>query len=214
MSVLVPVGPKQGLEQSWHKAVADGINAINAGLDLSAAALAAQQGAGPPIGTGVVGQVYYDTTNHRLWRSNGLRWVFDRAYDATKRAGVVLTAAGQLIGAGASVTINWTAETSDVDGWITAPGTTLVVPAGWGGCYTLTCRTAGSISSSSDVEITTSINGTALFNSAGPLANALRSHSHLAHGLAPADTMSFVIFNGSAVGITFTSVLVLDWLYL
>lgn len=67
-AILVPVGPKQGLEQSWQKAVADGINLINNSLD-------AKLGSGSPTGTGVNGQEYWDTVGKRLYRSDGVGWI-------------------------------------------------------------------------------------------------------------------------------------------
>lgn len=177
--------------------------------DLTASA----QGAGPPTGIPVNGRTYYDLTNSRLWRGNGNSWVFERAYDATKRPGVVLQGAGQLIGAGASVTVIWTTETSDVDGWITVPGTTLTVPPGWDGSYVVTHRTFGSVSSVSNVECSMLVNGSLVLNSAGPFANAYRSNTGTFTGLSAGDTLSCVVFNGSAGGITFSNVLVLNWLY-
>ena len=171
------------------------------------------KGAGAPTGTGTDGDYYYDTTNKRLWRSNGTQWVFERAYDATKRPGVVLIGAGQVVGAGASVTVSWSAETSDVDGWISAPNTTLTVPAGWAGCYGFTHRCAGNISSSSSIELTAFVNGGSTCNSSGPFANAQRSNTGFYTGLVAGDTLTFVIFNGSGISITMSNVLVIDWLY-
>jgi hypothetical protein len=160
-----------------------------------------------------VGAEYLDTANNRLWIFDGTVWRFVRSIDGVKRAGVVLSASGVSIGAGVSTTLTWTTETSDVDGWIAVSSTTLTVPTGWGGCYDVTCRTTGSISSSSDVEITAVYNGTVVANSAGPFANAIRSLGFTTAGLAAGDTLTFVVFNGSGVAITFTSVLVINWLY-
>jgi len=167
----------------------------------------------PPAAV-AVGEEYLDTTNNRLWMWNGTAWKFVRSIDGLKRAGVLLSAAGQAIGAAGSVAAIWTTENSDVDGWIAAPGNLLTVPAGWGGVYDFTYRVVGSTSSSAQVELSLIINGTQSgFNSGGSFANAARALSGVLHGLVPGDTLSFVCFNSSGISITFTSYLAIDWLY-
>ena len=169
--------------------------------------------AGPPSGSAPTSQYYYDTTNKRLWFYNGVAWIFERAYDATKRPGVVLSSASQAVGAGLTVTNSWTTENSDVDGWIVAPSATLTVPTGWDGCYAATYRTAWSSSSSSDIESIVTLNGTAILNAGGPLAFGIRSATGQLRGLVAGDTIDCRSYNGAAISLNMNGVLVLDWLY-
>lgn len=73
-AITVPVGPKDGLEASWRKAVADAINTHTTDI-ATLNTNVWHQAAGAPAGTGSNGQWYYDTTNDRLYVSDGAGWI-------------------------------------------------------------------------------------------------------------------------------------------
>lgn len=63
--------------------------------------------------------------------SNGSRWIGNYAH------GAGLTQSGQLVAAGATVTMQWSFKAMDTDGYVpgSAPWTTVTIPAGLDGVY-------------------------------------------------------------------------------
>lgn len=98
--------------------------------------------AGNPAGTGTDGDEYYDTTKKRLWRSDGTGWTLVGWGSAAARPKVELGRSTDQLLSGVGANITWTVETSDADGFITAPGTTLTVPTGLNGLYSFSWRIA------------------------------------------------------------------------
>lgn len=61
-----------------------------------------------------------------------------READTMTRAGVTLSASSFSVPNGGVTTISWTTETVDTNGYITAPSTTITIPANYGGVYSIT----------------------------------------------------------------------------
>lgn len=129
-----------------------------------------------------------------------------------KRPGVYLTSASQAVAAAATVSLSWTTEVSDIDGWITVTGTTLTVPTGWSGVYLVTARTSWSASTTSPIEIVVSLNGSVFLNAAGAMAFGVRTVSGVMRGLVAGDTIVVQVYNGSAGALNVTGALQIEWL--
>lgn len=61
-----------------------------------------------------------------------------READTNTRAGVTLTATSFSVPNGGVTTISWTTETVDTNAYVSAPSTTVTIPANYGGVYSIT----------------------------------------------------------------------------
>lgn len=104
----------------------------------------------------------------RLWQYTGARWVPIAWYSATGRAGVQVTrAAIQTIANANNADISFTTEVRDFDGWIVAPGTQLVVPAGHDGIYLIQGAAMVDSSPGGGSSLIVRRNGATMFTMAG-----------------------------------------------
>lgn len=79
------------------------------------------------------------TGEDRIYEYSGSAWVRTNWYGSAGRTQCLLRrAANQAIGSGSLTAISWDTEDSDPDGFIAVTSSTLTVPAGLGGLYSIT----------------------------------------------------------------------------
>ena len=92
--------------------------------------------------TGVEGRLITETDTDRIVCYDGTNWIRVGAYSSAGRSGVNLSriSTTQSIpnGAATFTAISWDTETTDTDGYITAPSTDITIPTGLGGFYAVT----------------------------------------------------------------------------
>jgi hypothetical protein len=81
------------------------------------------------------GQLYAKTSDNRLYVGDGGASQRIGHWASDGRTGGLWTVTSQALAGLGAVDISWDAETTDSDGFLTTPGTTLTVPAGLGGIY-------------------------------------------------------------------------------
>lgn len=86
----------------------------------------------------VEGMVIYETDTDRFLAYSGTAWIRQGWAATAGRTGVRLRrAAVQSIPDAATTAVSWDTEDYDSDGFITVPATTITIPAGLGGIYTI-----------------------------------------------------------------------------
>lgn len=139
----------------------------------------------------------------RHYTYNGSAWVPTGWYSAGGRIGCSLRrAAAQAIGSGAQATITWDTEDQDTDGFIAVSATTITIPTGFNGLYTIGARiqTSGAMST-----------GALYLTVAGEIYGADWSpnatYGSISSGPYPLDatnTITLAAYNGSAGSLNFT----------
>lgn len=96
------------------------------------------------ISAPVDGMICYITGEDRFYSYDGSTWVRTAWNGSTGRTQVLLRRAANQSVSDATVTaISWDTEDSDTDGFITATSSTLTVPSGLGGLYSVTVCLTG-----------------------------------------------------------------------
>lgn len=123
------------LDQPTRVAMLQMQERVDSAAVTAAAATAAVKrsiGAGVPGGTGTVGQEYYDSTNLRLYLSDGTAWTVQPG----SRVGGTWRRTTNLAVNNITLTaVTMTVEDTDPDGFGTATSSVFTVPAGLGGMY-------------------------------------------------------------------------------
>lgn len=113
--------------------------------------------------TGVEGRLITETDTDRIVCYDGTNWVRVGNYGSAGRSGVQLARiATQAIATGSATftAVSWDTETTDTDGYITAPSDTITIPTGLGGLYAISAVIAWSASPGTDSSIEVYVNGT------------------------------------------------------
>lgn len=85
--------------------------------------------------------VIYETDTDRLMVYSGTAWVRIAQGTTAGRTGVTLRrAANQSISTDSKTNISWDTEDVDTDGFISVSSTTITIPAGLGGLYSITAN--------------------------------------------------------------------------
>lgn len=157
-----------------------------------------------PASEGLVAAVL---NKDRLEMHDGAAWQRGPNWAAAGRTGVRLRrVAVQNIGSGASANLSWDTEDFDSDGFIAVPSTTITIPAGLGGLYSLTARSAASagLSGGGTLQVTAggrTYNGYITNNN----ADGLCTFSGVP--LAAGDTITVLQYNGHSGALNFTGTL-------
>lgn len=157
-----------------------------------------------PASEGLVAAVL---NKDRLEMHDGAAWQRGPNWAAAGRTGVRLRrVAVQNIGSGASANLSWDTEDFDSDGFIAVPSTTITIPAGLGGLYSLTARSAASagLSGGGTLQVTAggrTYDGYITNNNAGGLC------TFSGVPLAAGDTITVLQYNGHSGALNFTGTL-------
>lgn len=120
----------------------------------------------------------------------------------------VQRSAAQSMAAAALTTVTWDAEISDSDAFITTPSTTITIPAGLGGLYTLSAVAYMASAPGANSYLRVTAAGAAFdFDFAGTNANTAAA---LTLALAAGATITAAVYNGSGAAINMIGYL---WLH-
>lgn len=107
--------------------------------------------------TGVEGRIITETDTDRIVAYDGSSWVRVGNYSSTGRTGVALAriSTSQTISssAGTFTAISWDTETTDTDAFITVPATTITIPSGLAGLYSVLATVSWNASPGTDSSI-------------------------------------------------------------
>lgn len=179
------------------------------GLGLKSFATIAARDASTPT----PGRLAYVAATDRIYVYASGAWVYWTNTKNTARPGVFLAQTGQAVANNTVVNIVWQVEASDVDGWITAPGSTLTVPTGWDGRYLIMCTvrwSTASLGAAGGTEIL--LNGAGWFGASG--GGAFGLHTPMgAYDLGAGSTLGLQVFQNSGVGVTCDTYMTVTWLH-
>lgn len=122
------------IEESWGDQIAESVVNVFASAAARSSAVAS-----PPHG-----MVTYLSDEDRLYVYNGSAWVRIAVGKSTARTGCTISRSGQTISSSLSFTnILYNTETFDSDGFFAPTSTTVTIPSGLGGLYSITFQASG-----------------------------------------------------------------------
>lgn len=169
-------------------------------------------GASAPLSSAVDGMMWFDTANQRLmiYRVSDGTWQRLGNVQTTSRTGCILrrTTSANINNA-VSATVSWEVEDFDSDGFIAVPSTTITIPAGLGGMYSLAIsgqwNYASPVNTGASIRVATAGLVYGYHGSTVVAADSVDAGTYQSSGcsaivpLAAGDTVQFRVANASGI---------------